>query len=77
LSEGDQVEVLDADTCSLEAEADGLIGKVLGVPLPVEPLLLGECHDFAVAQEAGGGVMAEAIQAENRVHALSVLGRLR
>ena len=61
MGEGDHVHLSDADARQAQAEPDGLIGEALGVPLAVEPLLLGQRDQPPVLQQAGRGVMAEAV----------------
>jgi hypothetical protein len=50
LGERDHVNVLDVDSGPVQAELDGLVGEASGVPLPVEPFLLGKGHNLAVPQ---------------------------
>src|SRR5215216_5891726 len=61
VGEGDHVDLADADAREAQAEPDRLVGEPLGVPLAVEPLLLGQGHQPPVLQQAGGGVVAEAV----------------
>jgi hypothetical protein len=61
VGEGDHVHIPDADGRQAQTEPDGLIGEALGVPIAVEPLLLGQRDQAPVLQQAGGGVMAEAV----------------
>jgi hypothetical protein len=51
----------EADAGQAQAEPDGLVGEALGVPLAVEPLLLGQRDQPSVLQQAGRRVMAEAV----------------
>jgi hypothetical protein len=61
VGEGDHVDLADADARQVQAEPDGLVGETFGVPLAVEPLLLGQGDQPAILQQAGRGVMAEAV----------------
>jgi hypothetical protein len=61
VGEGDHVHLSDADARQAQAEPDGLIGETLGVPLALEPLLLGQGDQPPVVQQAGRGVVAEAV----------------
>jgi hypothetical protein len=61
VGEGDHVHLADADARQAKAEPDRLVGEALGVPLAVEPLLLGQGHQPPVLQQARRRVMAEAV----------------
>jgi hypothetical protein len=61
VGEGDHVHLPDPDAGQAETEPDGLVGEALGVPLAVEPLLLGQRDQPSVLQQAGRRVMAEAV----------------
>jgi hypothetical protein len=55
----------EADARLGRAEANRLVGEAPGVPLAVEPLLLGEGGDAPVGEPAGGGVATEAVDPED------------
>jgi hypothetical protein len=50
VGERDHVDLVDADAGLAQAERDRLVGGALGMPLAVEPLLLGKGDDAAVVQ---------------------------
>jgi hypothetical protein len=65
VGERDHVHIGHADTRRLQAEPDCLVGEALGVTLTVEALLLSEGDNAPVAEEASGGVVAEAVDPED------------
>jgi hypothetical protein len=75
VGEGDHVDLADADAGQAQAEPDGLVGEALGVPLAVEPLLLGQRDQPPVLQQAGRRVVAEAVDPKDAHPAAPSTGR--
>jgi hypothetical protein len=65
MGEGDHVHLTDADAFQAQAEPDRLVGEALGVPIAVEPPLLGQGDQAAVLQHLRRGVMAEPVDPED------------
>ena len=59
------VEVVDRDARFVQAVADGFGGEAGPVLDAAKPFFLRRGDDLAVAQEAGGGVGVEAVEAED------------
>ena len=55
----DAIQILDGDACFLETVLRSLRWKAGIVLAARESLLLGGCHDLAIAHEAGGGIVVE------------------
>jgi hypothetical protein len=75
VGEGDHVHLPDPDAGQAETEPDGLVGEALGVPLAVEPLLLGQGDQPPILQQAGRGVMAKAVDPKDAHPAAPSTGR--
>ena len=73
----DLVDFVDGDAGLCEAEANGVDGKIAGVLLAAEALLLGGRHQFAVHHQRGGGVHAlgNAVLALVQARAMRLLER--